>query len=188
MSHNPFPDRFAFILNNPIRRYLYPPEDVVSKLHVSSIDVVVDFGCGPGFLTIPLAKVARRAIVVDVSPHMLRKAASCAKKNRLVVELLQSDGTEIKIADASVDLILLGHVFHEVEDRRRVLNEFFRIMKPSGRLAIIEKTRGGRIFPGKLGPPIVRVEEIVREIEQATFKPIETIHLGKDTIVISGKM
>lgn len=186
--HRSFPERLAFTLNNRIRGLLSPPEQLISKLDVGPEDVVVDFGCGPGFFTVPLAKVAGKVIGIDVSPQMLEKAASHARTKRVTAEFLRSDGSEIRLGDASVDTILLNHVYHEVEDRLRVLSEFLRIMKPSGRLAIVERTRGSSILSGKLGPPIISEAEVIRELERAGFTFVRRIPHAKDTIIVASKM
>jgi len=186
-SHRRFPERLAFTLNNRIRSLINPPEQLISKLNIRPKDVVVDFGCGPGFFTVPLAKVAGKTIAIDVSSQMLKRAAYYAKKSGVMVEFIKSDGTEIKLQDESVDLILLNHVFHEVEDKPKVLGEFLRTMKPAGRLVVVEKTRGGGVFSGKLGPPIIDVMEVTREMERAGFAYVETIPYGKDSIIISQK-
>jgi ubiquinone/menaquinone biosynthesis C-methylase UbiE len=181
------PDRLAFVLNNPIRRRLAPPEGLISKLDISPGDVVVDFGCGPGFFLIPLAGVAAKVIGIDLSTRMLERAARHAKKNHVAVELLQSNGTNIKLQDDSVDLVLLGHVFHEVEDEQRVLKEFLRVLKPSGRLAIVERTRPNWMFPATFSPPIVNEMEVVKQIQRAGFAFSQTIPFGKDSVIMGRK-
>lgn len=185
--HRRFPERLAFTLNNRIRKFIEPPDRLISKLDLRSSDVVMDFGCGPGFYTIPLAQIVSRTIAVDVSPRMLEKTASNARKNDVTVELLRSDGTDIKLADESVDIVFLHHVFHEIEDKPRVLREFLRIIKPSGRLTIIERTRGSRLFGGKLGPPIIDQTEVTQEIQQAGFTLAQTIRDGNDSIIVGQK-
>ena len=186
-THRHIPDRLAFLLNNPIRRRLYPPERLISKLDISPRDVVVDFGCGPGFFLIPLAGVAAKGIGIDISTRMLERAASYAKRKKVTVELLQSNGTDIRLQDNSVDLILLGHVFHEVEDEQRVLKEFMRVLRASGRLVIVEKTRSSRLIPGTFSPPTVNEMEIVERIQRAGFQFSQTILYGKDSIIIGKK-
>jgi len=186
-AHHRFPERMAFLLNNPIRMKLNPPERLISKLGIDSNDVVVDFGCGPGFITIPLAKVSGKAIGVDVSPRMLERADRYAKRAHVSVELLQSDGSDLKLADKSVDLILLNHVFHEVENKQGTLGQFLRVLKPSGRVAIVEKTRGGGVFSGKFGPPIINEEEVTQALRNAGFDSVEAISNAKDSIIIGQK-
>jgi len=146
----------------------------------------MDFGCGPGFYTIPLAKRVAKTVAVDVSPHMLEKTLSDAKKNGVIVEPLESDGTELKLSDESVDLIFLNYVFHEITERPRVLSEFLRILKRSGRLAIVERTRGG-ILMSKVGPPIMDRTELAEELERAGFSLAETIAHRNTTMIIARK-
>jgi len=178
----------AFTLNNRIRSLINPPEQLISKLNIGPNDVVVDFGCGPGFFTVPIAKVAGKTIAIDVSSQMLKRAASYAKKSGVTVEFIRSDGSEIRLRDDSVDLVLLYHVFHEVEDKPKVLSEFLRITRPAGRLVVVEKTRGGSIFSGRLGPPIIDETEVTREMERAGFAYVEKIPHGKDSIIVGQKM
>jgi len=186
-AHKRFPERLAFTLNNPIRRRLSPPEQLISKLRVSPNDVVVDFGCGPGFFLIPLARVAGKATGIDVSTSMLEKARNYARKVGVTIELLQSNGAEITLPGNSVDLIFLAHVFHEVEEKPRVLKEFSRILRGSGRLAIVERTIPGGLFSRKFGPPIVKEGEIVAQLQQAGFAFIQTIPHERDSIIIAKK-
>jgi ubiquinone/menaquinone biosynthesis C-methylase UbiE len=171
------------VLNNRVRRFLEPPARLISKLDLNASDVVVDFGCGPGFYTIPIAKMAARTIAVDISPQMLKKTGSNAKKNGVTVELLTTDATSIKLEDQSVDLIFLNHVFHEVVNRRKILSEFLRILKRSGRLVIVERTRGG-FFSRRVGPPIVDTTEVAQDLKQYGFSTIETITYGNDSILV----
>ena len=185
-AHKRFPERLAFTLNNRVRQSFEPPDRLISKLGLRASDVVVDFGCGPGFYTVPIAKTVARAIAVDISPRMLERTDSNARKNGVSVELLTTDGTEIKLGNESVDLIFLNHVFHEVVDRRRVLSEFLRILKRSGRLAIVERTRGG-LFSGKLGPPVIHQTEVTQDLERAGFSSAETLAHGNDSIIIGKK-
>jgi ubiquinone/menaquinone biosynthesis C-methylase UbiE len=187
-AHKRFPERLAFTLYNPIRRIREPPERLISRLEIGSNDVVVDFGCGPGFFLIPLARVAGKAIGVDALPSMLERAARNAEKNGVAVQLLRSDGVSVGLESQSVDLILLNHVFHEVGEKPRVLREFHRILKHSGRLVIVERTREpeGRLH--FMGPPIIDENEIVREVERSGFRFAGTIELDGDSIVISRRV
>ncbi len=183
--HKQFPEKQAFILDNPVRKFLFPPERLISKINVGSNDVVVDFGCGPGFFLIPLAKVARRTIGVDVSPRMLERAALQAKKEGVTIEFLQSDGTEIRLENSVADLILLNHVFHEIENKPTVLGEFRRILKSSGRVAIVERTHKTRIPWRNIGPPVIDEKEIVNDIQQGDLKFAGTVPYGNSSIMFA---
>jgi ubiquinone/menaquinone biosynthesis C-methylase UbiE len=187
-GHKRFPDKLAFMLDNRIRRLLSPPERLISKLGIGSNDVVVDFGCGPGFFLIPIAKIAGRAIGIDVSPHMLERAAQRAKKEDLTIQFLQSDGTDIRLEDGTVNLILLNNVFHEVGDKPGLLGEFRRILTPLGRLAIVERTREVNGLWAKFSPPLIDEKELAHDIQQTGFRLAQPIPYGKSSIVIAQKV
>ncbi len=181
-KHKRFPEKLAFLLNNPVRRLLSNPKELIAKFQINSGDVVVDFGCGPGYYTVPLARIANKVIGIDFSPRMLEKAGAYARKNAVRVDLLQSDGTQINLPDGSVDVIILIHVFHEIEDKAKALLEFARILKHSGRLLIVEKTRGG-LLASRMGPPVVNSTEILGDITDAGLQDFGTVLHGKDTII-----
>jgi ubiquinone/menaquinone biosynthesis C-methylase UbiE len=73
----------AFFLDNPIRRLIQPPSELIEKLAINPNDVVVDFGCGPGYFTMELAKKAQSVVAVDLSSEMLEKAQNKAEKQEL---------------------------------------------------------------------------------------------------------
>ncbi len=162
----------AIFLDNPIRRLIQPPLELIKKLPLSSSTVVVDFGCGPGYYTIELSKKAQKVIAVDVSPQMLKKVQRKAQKACVKnVQFLKSDGKILAIENESVDLILLVTVYHEVGDSEAVLKEFRRVLKSNGKLVIVEVIKKG-VFPGA---PVQNSEAIKAEIEANNFKHAQTM-------------
>ncbi len=157
----------AIFLDNPIRRLIQPPSELIEKLSINANDVVMDFGCGPGYFTVELVKKAKSVIAVDLSPEMLNKARNKAKKaGANNIQFLQSDGTIVLLDEKSVDLILLVTVYHEVGESEAVLKEFGRILKPEGKLVIVEVIKRG-IFPGA---PVQNPETLKAEVESSNFK------------------
>ncbi len=165
-EHSAFPAWLSFLLNNPIRRWRDPPRKMIEKLGIDRTSTVLDFGCGPGFFTIPMARVAKAVVGVDVQPEMLEKTSRYASREGVKVETVQSDGTEIPLPDAMFDLVFLSHVYHEVREKQRVLAEFQRVLKPGGRLVIVESTKSP--FLG-LGPPAMDLEEVREQLTIAGF-------------------
>ncbi len=139
----------------------------MEKLNINPSDVVVDFGCGPAYYTIEIAKKAKSVIAIDISTAMLSKAQNkAAKAGTKNIQFLQSDGRKIQCPDGSVDKILLVTVYHEVGESETVLKEFWRILKPSGKLIIVEAVKKG-IFTAA---PVQNPETLKAEIEAANFK------------------
>jgi ubiquinone/menaquinone biosynthesis C-methylase UbiE len=79
---------------------------------------------------------------------------------------LRSDGKTIQLDDNQVDLILLVTVFHEVGDSETVLKEFSRVLRTTGKLAIVEVIKKG-IFAFA---PIQNPEALKAEVEAGNFK------------------
>ena len=174
----------AFFLDNPIRRLIQPPSEFIKKIGISPDDVVVDFGCGPGFFTVELARRAKRVVAVDISAEMLKKAKNKASEAGVKnVEFLQSKGTNIQLEDGSVDLILLVTVYHEIGESEAVLKEFKRILKPSGKLAVVEVIKKG-ILPGA---PVQNPEALKTEFEAGNFEVKQVLPYKNYGIFISTK-
>jgi ubiquinone/menaquinone biosynthesis C-methylase UbiE len=120
--------------------------EVLERIGIMRNQAVLDFGCGYGAYTIPVAKIVGaqgRVYALDKDKEaldgLMQKAGSAGLKN---IERMETSGElEIELADESVDAVLLFDVFHsfyfpQAGDRRRLLGEISRIMKPSAFLAI----------------------------------------------------
>lgn len=69
--------------------------ELIGKLAIHPTDVVVDYGCGPGFFTLELARRAQTVIAIDLSAKMLQKAKNkAAKAGAQNIRFLQSNGTK----------------------------------------------------------------------------------------------
>ncbi len=159
-----FPARLSWLIDGRLRRWIQPADKLVEQLGVASETTVVDFGCGPGYFTVELAKRAHKVIAVDLQQEMLKKAQRKIDKAGLSnVEYLRSDGANIQLPDASVDMVLLVTVFHEIGDIKAVLAEFRRILKLPGKLFIVEMTEKGGIPFAPLQDPKVLKGEIEDE-------------------------
>jgi ubiquinone/menaquinone biosynthesis C-methylase UbiE len=184
-AHQPFSASRAFELNNPFKRLFdRSPQKFIKLLGIKPDWSLVDFGCGPGFYTIPFARVAQRVVAVDVQPEMLKKAETYAKKSRVKVELVESDGTRIPLSDSTFDLVFLSLVYHEIADKKSALVEFLRLLKPGGIVAIREKTEN-TLFP--VGPPVTPVELIQSELESAGFVEVHTAGNRERSLVVGLK-
>jgi len=97
--------------------------------------VVADLGCGAGHVSSLVAPFVRRMIGVDASAAMLAAAVDVVPSH---VELRQGTLEALPIDDAEVDLVLLVLVLHHVPDPARALAEAARVLKPGGRLIVLD--------------------------------------------------
>jgi ubiquinone/menaquinone biosynthesis C-methylase UbiE len=113
------------------------PKKLLDRAALQPGQTVVDWGCGPGRVTIDAAKLVEggKVIAVDIEPLALEivreKAARQGVQN---VETVLLESYPIAVPAASADVVLLVHTFHAVEDRMRLLADIARILKPQGRL------------------------------------------------------
>ena len=102
-----------------------------------SDSIVADLGCGTGRVSGALAPFVSHVIAVDTSSEMLHAA-----KQRLRsfdnVDLRRGDLEALPIDDARVDAALLTLVLHHVPEPLRALQEAARVLKPAGRLIVID--------------------------------------------------
>jgi demethylmenaquinone methyltransferase/2-methoxy-6-polyprenyl-1,4-benzoquinol methylase len=104
---------------------------------------VLDVGIGTGLVAreaLALVGPTGRVTGVDPSPGMMAQA------HLRDVELLQGRAEELPCADASADVVSMGYALRHLSDLDRALAEFLRVLRPGGRLVVLEITKpSGRI-------------------------------------------
>jgi ubiquinone/menaquinone biosynthesis C-methylase UbiE len=129
----------------------------LAELHEG--EVVLDLGSGGGIDVLLSARrvgAAGRAYGLDMTDEMLdlaRKNAAAAGVTN--VEFLRGPIEEIPLPDASVDVIISNCVINLSADKRRVLAEAFRVLKPGGRFAVSDV-----VVDGELPPQVKRSMEL----------------------------
>lgn len=108
-------------------------------LKVSRHGVVADLGAGEGTLAQLLARQAEHVIAVDLSPKMVEFGRELAIKHELPnLEYRLGDIEEPPLDDASVDLAFLSQALHHAGSPQNALLQAFRIVKPGGRLVVLD--------------------------------------------------
>jgi ubiquinone/menaquinone biosynthesis C-methylase UbiE/biotin operon repressor len=108
-------------------------------IKVLNYRVVADLGAGEGTLAQLLAQRADKVIAVDLSPKMVEFGQALAHQNGLTnLEYRIGDIEDPPIDDQSLDLAILSQALHHAEHPQRALNAAFRILKPGGRLIVLD--------------------------------------------------
>ncbi len=148
-------------------------------------EVVVDLGSGGGFdcfLAAPEVGKTGKVIGIDMTPDMISKARSNADKGKYnTVEFRLGEIEHMPVADNTADVIISNCVINLSPDKASVFQEAFRILKPSGRLAISdvvatavlpEEMRNDRELLSGCMAGAMEIDELKRIIEAAGFESI----------------
>ncbi|HEX8833193.1 MAG TPA: class I SAM-dependent methyltransferase, partial [Abditibacteriaceae bacterium] len=101
--------------------------------------VIADLGAGEGTLSLLLAQRAERVIAVDNSEKMVEYGAELASRNAVTnLEYRLGDMEELPIAAGEVDLVLMHQALHHCIHPPRAIEEAARILKPGGRIVILD--------------------------------------------------
>ncbi|OGO51146.1 MAG: hypothetical protein A2148_07085 [Chloroflexi bacterium RBG_16_68_14] len=89
-------------------------------------------------------------VAVDFSPRMLSRAIRRARKGRVHVQLAMMDAQALALADASFDVVVATFVFCSVPDPVLGLQEVRRVLRPDGRILLLEHVRSRLPVLGRL--------------------------------------
>jgi ubiquinone/menaquinone biosynthesis C-methylase UbiE len=148
--------------------------------------VIADLGAGEGTFSQLLARRSKKVIAVDNSEKMVEYGRELARKHGVKnLEYRKGDLEDVPIKDASVDLAFFSQALHHAQHPERAVAEASRILKPGGRIVVLDLLRHGyeeaRELYADLWLGFTEVE-VTRFLRQAGFKNIETsiVHSEED--------
>lgn len=166
-------DQWSEHFDSPERDVWQKPEVVIEALGIHAGQFVADVGAGTGYFTVRISRVVGRegrVMAVDVEPAMVeyieKRAAKAGLDN---IKPILTQANEPGLDPASVDLVFICNTWHHIDDRLRYLEELRGVLRPDGRVAIVD------FKPGELpvGPPKghkLAPEAVIAEFTQAGWK------------------
>lgn len=167
----PCPDWLSRLIerDNPFTKAQHA-KTIVSSLKLQPGMKVLDAGCGPGRVTIPLAKAVGTSGSVDaldVQDKMLSIVAEKAKRANLSnISTIKAKLGDSQLRTNHYDRMVLVTVLGEIPNQEEAMAELYRALKPGGLLALIES-----IFD----PHYQRLKSVESIAKEAGFKQIKVI-------------
>ena len=167
----PCPTSVAALFDNPLAQQLSGVQTLLDRADVSAGMRVLDAGCGPGRLTIPLARrvgAGGEVVALDLQEDMLARVRRNADRAgvgnvRTVHGALERDAAVLR-AEQPFDRILLVTVLGEIPDPAGALRSLHAALKPDGILSVTEMI---------LDPDYVPRRAVTRLATDAGFVPHE---------------
>jgi ubiquinone/menaquinone biosynthesis C-methylase UbiE len=159
-------EKWAEVFDDPARDKWQKPDDVIRALKLAPEALVADIGAGTGYFAVRLARAVPKGRVygVDAEPDMVRYLSQRAQKEGLANLTAVAATAADPNLPQPVDLVILVDTYHHVPDRERYFRELKKVLKPGGRLAIVDFTLDSPVGPPKRARiPADRVkQELVR--------------------------
>ena len=143
------------VLVSPERRQAIDTGALLTGLPISTRDVVADIGCGPGFLTLPLARYLTegRVHALDIQQEMLDAVQGSLDAEGLTnAAVTLSNENRLPLDDKALDGALMAFVLQEAHDPDALLGEVQRCLNDNGWIAVLEWHKRDMDY----GPPVTR--------------------------------
>jgi ubiquinone/menaquinone biosynthesis C-methylase UbiE len=116
------------------------PYKVLRAAGLESGQSVLEVGCGPGFFTIPAARIVGEkgsVHALDISPLAVQRVQQKIEIEGVTnVETILADAAQTGLPDQSFDLIFVFGLAHPIGDLGNILTELHRLLKPAGTLSV----------------------------------------------------
>jgi ArsR family transcriptional regulator len=104
--------------------------------------VIADLGAGEGTISQLMAQRAKKVIAIDNSEKMVEFGAELARKHGIGnMEYRLGELEDVPIRSGTVDLAFLSQALHHARHPQRAVEEALRILKPGGRIAVLDLNR-----------------------------------------------
>jgi ubiquinone/menaquinone biosynthesis C-methylase UbiE len=138
----PCPPGFIFILESRMMENVAGPEAIIKRAGIEPGMTVLDAGCGPGRLSVPLAKYlgpGGKLVALDLQAEMLKRLDQRVAAHGLAnIQPIQGGLGDGLLEANSFDRAILVTVLGEIPDQEKALEEVYRALVPGGLLSVTE--------------------------------------------------
>ncbi len=172
-GHEVFNPDYLFYLESGWRDQWQRPDEVLKALEISKTDVIADIGAGGGYFTERFSRYlgsSGRVYATDVQDVMIDRLRERVKRQGLHnVEVVRGGFDDPMLPRACCDLVFFSSVYKEIDGRTGYMKKVKKLLKPGGRVAIIEYHPDALFF----GPPMdmrLKPKQVIEELSAAGFR------------------
>ena len=140
--HFPIPAFAARFIDNPIRRRIQPPAQVVNWIGIQDGMQVLEIGPGPGTFTIEAAKHVGekgKVFALDIQPTVISRLNNRLQRDKIAnVVTKVASAYELSFSHNTFDRVFMIAVLAEIPNKKKALLEIKRVLKHGGLLAVGE--------------------------------------------------
>lgn len=177
----------------PSSFWMQDPELIFNELKLQEGDYFLDIGCGTGDYSLHAAKIignSGQVYALDVQDELITNLKEKTSREGLknIRALISDIAHPLPVEDKSVDICFISTVLHSVDLSRhgeQLFNEIRRVLKPDGRLVIIECKKEDL----SRGPPLemrISSDELENIVERYGFLKINLFDLGFNYLILFG--
>ncbi|MGI9645524.1 MAG: class I SAM-dependent methyltransferase [Ilumatobacteraceae bacterium] len=165
-------------------RYLrYAPRMWSSDINDAVVDLVapapgervVDIGAGMGPGTVRAAKAGASVVAVEPTPYMrgILTARRLAQRARGLITVVDAAAEDLPVADDSIDAVWAVNTMHHWVDLERGITEIARVLRPGGRMVLVDES-----FDDPSHPDYERFGSVRGDDHDHQFEMVDTERIG----------
>ena len=131
---------------------------------------VLEIGAGTG-INFPLYKHCTKVDAIEPNPYMIEKARVRRSLASVPINLLESKGEHLPFPDGTFDTVVVTLVLCSVDEPKQVLKEIKRVLKPTGKMLVLEHVKMDKPF-------LAALQQILTPIWKQLC---DGCHLNRDT-------
>ena len=172
-GHGIYPYELAFLLDNPLRKFIISPKKFVQYLHLNKDSKVLEIGSGPGYFSLEVAGIIHNGFLVlfDIQIEMLQRCSKKLGENNIHnVFLAQGNAQSLPFNSNTFEVVYLVTVLGEVANPKNCLESICRIIRDGGILSITEM---------KGDPDILSFDQVNKMAGESGFEFLEKFSTRK---------
>jgi len=189
MNEKKFDPKKLKKLNDPQRLIDIPPDYILEKLQMEKPGVIVEIGAGSAFFSIAFFQKFEPSILYacDISEVMINWVKENVSLKYPNIIPVKTEEHNVPLDDGIADLVFMINLHHELENPSLSIEEAFRILKPGGKIFIVDWKKKDM----SEGPPVkIRYspEKVKKQMVTAGFKGVDIyVELQKHFLVVGEK-